>query len=594
METKSQTSPSTHRLVKLGILFALLFFTQANARISIEFSPERISANEEFTLSLVVPHREIPQGAAFPVIEDWKGLQLIKKDSIDDIQQQFFGGRVKVRYYRFHLKSSKSGTFHPGPLYWPINGEKMLLSKAVNVEVQRSYDSPGLSLQLKPAKRSVYEGEQFALKLYVKAFNNFSGNLELKSIDWGRDFYGTRNDDKLSLEPSREPGVRYAGNSLFAWLSPARSGKLTMPALSANYMKEGKPEVKEIRRGNFYSRSTIQEPQEAVAKSRAIEIQVKPLPAGAPENFSGLTGQYSFSVKLDTLSARVGDALTLTITQSGNGRPGYLPELQWPDLVHFRTVPPETQISREIKKSQYITKRTTKIFLYPRKAGTFKIPSLSFSYFDPRKKEYITLESEEYEVTIDEADPNSIIAENRDFRSSPQSGSQEITQLGEDIRHIHSAPTTPAQQLLYKQFWFFFIWLMIPIVAFILHFILVRREKMALNPQLQKQKLAYKNFTIHLKQLHSLDSSERLKKSALLQQALLQYLNDKFAQEWQGLSLQQQCEQLALHFNEDDVHVFKNFMNKCEEIRYGGGSASAIEESFHSIETLVQNWEKKS
>ena len=54
-------------------------------------------------------------------------------------------------------------------------------------------------------------------------------------------------------------------------------------------------------------------------KSEAVTLEVKPLPANAPPNFSGAVGNFAMAVEANPKSVQVGDPITVTATITGRG-----------------------------------------------------------------------------------------------------------------------------------------------------------------------------------------------------------------------------------------------------------------------------------
>ncbi|MDQ5980439.1 MAG: hypothetical protein QG602_3416 [Verrucomicrobiota bacterium] len=134
-------------------------------------------------------------------------------------------------------------------------------------------------------------------------------------------------------------------------------------------------------------------------ESNPLELTVKPLPPAPPE-FTGAVGTFAFTSKVVPLTAAVGEPVTWTLELTGTGN--------WPDLAGL----PQREVSNDFQVVQPKSKRTMKegtlfdgtltedVVLVPTKAGTYRLPPVRFSYFDPASGTYKTVASEPVTVTI--------------------------------------------------------------------------------------------------------------------------------------------------------------------------------------------------
>lgn len=148
-------------------------------------------------------------------------------------------------------------------------------------------------------------------------------------------------------------------------------------------------------------RSTVDQPpaftrveHKAVLKSKPFSISVKPLPeAGQPANFSGAVGQYNLALRLIKSELQQGEPGRLQVMISGSGNFPLVtaPSIEWPEGIEVA----EPSVKEELNKSVYPL-QGGKVFDYPfssRDTGSFSIPAVEFSYFDPKRKSYVTKKS---------------------------------------------------------------------------------------------------------------------------------------------------------------------------------------------------------
>lgn len=138
-----------------------------------------------------------------------------------------------------------------------------------------------------------------------------------------------------------------------------------------------------------------------VAEARFPEIEVLPLPtAGRPPFFGGAVGQYSLTASLSRNEVEANESVTLTVKLSGRGNVKLVevnPPVLPPALEQFE---PKYNESVSVNLSGMSGSKTYEYVLVPRYRGTYKIPEIQFAYFDPEKKDYVTLRTESFEINV--------------------------------------------------------------------------------------------------------------------------------------------------------------------------------------------------
>lgn len=129
----------------------------------------------------------------------------------------------------------------------------------------------------------------------------------------------------------------------------------------------------------IFSRSFF-EPDQQV-KSNTVSLKIKQLPANVPET----VGSFNISAKINQTKAIINDGLTLTITISGIGnlrKIGLtLPNLPG-DLELFE---PKDNLSELLTTDGLKSIKTFEYLLIPRSRGSFTIPSIRLSFFNPNQ-----------------------------------------------------------------------------------------------------------------------------------------------------------------------------------------------------------------
>jgi hypothetical protein len=149
---------------------------------------------------------------------------------------------------------------------------------------------------------------------------------------------------------------------------------------------------------------------------------VKPLPEiNKPADFNGAVGHFSIDASIDKKNLPAQDAATLKVTINGTGNLPVIdaPQVQWPSNVNTFGSSAKENIDKTVAPM-----KGTKTFEYiftPKTAGSYDIPAIAFSYFDPATNSYQTIESHALHFDASAAKKQSASSLTRDI-SSAQSG----------------------------------------------------------------------------------------------------------------------------------------------------------------------------
>lgn len=576
--------------MKRTLLFCLTLSALVFARPSLQIDRERIEAGQTFGLQLVIPIQELPAERGVPQLETRNGFTLMGLDSSDQVMRpsmedmfnSFFGGgggSYKARIYNFKIRApKKTGQIDVGQMTWEIGGQVQNISSKIPVSVQRAYADDALAVSLTPSKKSIYEGEQFYVTLGFHTYEHFEGGLQATDMSTGNDFIVHRSDlNNMEFKPVEGSRREMQASAKFAWLSPTKSGNLQIPPFKFKYTKRGEPKIVEEKKQmggmSFSSRSIKQESVEAEATSPTINITVKPLPAeGKPENFSGMVGDYKFTAEFDRTNLKVGEALTLSINIRGDGTPGTITDPKLPDFGEFRSVPPENNISKKIAGSKVITSKEIRVFLYPKKKGSFSIPEISYSWFNPAKKKYETATAGPWTIEVEKGDASAeAVFQTPAATAGPAAvQKQEIESLGSDIRHIHSLKDVGESAEPYKSAIFWIIFAAAIPFYLVVNFEITRRRKRSNNAALIRKGKANKMLKNRFASAReALKNGDAKALFAALENGLIDYLSDMTNLEFKGMTRPQMKDELArLGVNGETITAIDSWLEKCAFARF--------------------------
>src|SRR2546423_3832768 len=132
--------------------------------------------------------------------------------------------------------------------------------------------------------------------------------------------------------------------------------------------------------------------------SDPVALEVKPLPPNAPPSFSGAIGSFTMATDAKPKSVQVGDPITVTTTISGRGNFDRVNAPLLEDERGWHKYPPSSKFKQDDEVGISGTK-TFEIVVSPNE-NKQSLPPLAFSYFDPAKEQYVTLQSEAAAITV--------------------------------------------------------------------------------------------------------------------------------------------------------------------------------------------------
>jgi hypothetical protein len=140
------------------------------------------------------------------------------------------------------------------------------------------------------------------------------------------------------------------------------------------------------------------ERREVEIKSDPVPLEVKPLPPNAPPAFSGAIGNFTMTTDAKPKSVQVGDPITVTSTISGRGNFDRVGAPVIEEDRGWHKYPPSSKFAKDDEVGISGTK-TFETVLSPNEKKQ-SLPVMEFAYFDPVKKQYLTLRSDPIAITV--------------------------------------------------------------------------------------------------------------------------------------------------------------------------------------------------
>ncbi len=510
--------------------------------------------------------------------------------------------------YTFALQANQEGNFHIGSASLNVKGTKVS-SEPFDIKVipddgshaapsgggtssgqgqsQQNTNDPQVSgkdlfLRVIPSKKSAYVGEQVVLtyKLYTKVPVSSVSLSRMPSYAgfWTKDI----SDNSGTLKQSSEyiNGIEYTSAEVNkVVIVPQRSGKLTLDPMLLECIAQVRTERNNSRSMDpfdvffndpFFNRNIVNVKKELT--SQTINLEVKNLPEnGKPASFAGAVGNYNFRSDIDKTELSTNEAVTITLTVSGTGN---VELLQMPTPVFppdFEVYDPKITTSTDVNSQGLTGTKKAEYLAIPRRAGSFTIPAIEFSYFNPSNESYQTLSSEPYEIQVEKGtgsdDGGGIFASNQ----------EDIKYLGSDIRHIMTgnAHLKPMHTVFFGSAAYFVALLVLLALFIILLFVLKKREQLTQDTAANRNRKADKVARGRLKNAYQhLKAKDQEKFYVEMSQALWGYIADKLGIERSKLSMDTVSETMKGKNVPDELtQQFIDTLNSCEFARFAPGSA---------------------
>jgi hypothetical protein len=141
------------------------------------------------------------------------------------------------------------------------------------------------------------------------------------------------------------------------------------------------------------------EQREINVKSDPVSLEVKALPAGAPPAFSGAVGSFTMTAEANPKRVQIGDPITIKATISGRGNFDRMNAPELSDERGWHKYPPSSNFKQDDDVGISGTK-TFELVVSPNEKLT-RVPPMAFSYFDPVKEKYVTLQSEPLPLIVE-------------------------------------------------------------------------------------------------------------------------------------------------------------------------------------------------
>ncbi|MCO4746938.1 MAG: BatD family protein [Proteobacteria bacterium] len=302
------------------------------------------------------------------------------------------GGRlVRVVRYQYELTATVEGSFTIGPATVELaSGEDLVsLTRSVGILAEGDMLNQPFDAEISYTPSEAWEGEVVVFRYRLRS------RVRPARTRWHPfDFEGLvapRDGDR----PRREYSIEDATGSIWmdeTWipLIVTGTGDLSMESTVLNL---------------FLPTDERRDPLGLFGRTRAEVVMAGPAPLvgkalpPAPDDFSGLVGDFSLEGGFDTTALSVGESATWTLSLRGQGAlDGFV--VPKPEADGLRVYDGATATSAAMRDGTYTSAARYELSVVPTRAGKVQVPKLELVVFSPSRGDYITLETPGRTLTV--------------------------------------------------------------------------------------------------------------------------------------------------------------------------------------------------
>ncbi|MDA8917080.1 BatD family protein [Flavobacteriaceae bacterium] len=574
-----------------SIVCVSLFSVEMTAQVRFEtkLSKNRLGLNERLRVSF-----EMNQNGDNFIPPTFDGFSVIGGPNQSVSNSWVNGVRSFSKTYTYFVTPSRKGKLTIGQASIEIEGEVYKTSPK-QVEVTEAVNNPNspqarataiaddnlhLVAEISKSKPYLNEAVKVIYKLYFSSEISVSNVNEVEMPKYSDFWSHLIPIPKLEIKRGEYKGEVY---NYVTWrkavLYPQKAGKLTLEPLTLNVSVD----VPTNRRDFFGNRVYQKTPKVITAGRRSINV--RPLPeAGKPANFEGAVGAFDLTVKFNKTALKSSESFQATVKVSGRGNLKLfsLPKLSAPSSLEVYEPEHKESIKTNLLGMQGSIEDTYTIV--PEYQGNYPIPPLTFSYFDPVKESYVSLNSKEALIDVFEGP----VAANPSQQGNPIKQAPLINENYFDFIKLETSLIPFEREVLYRSTRFWLLLFSPYLLYFLVSFLKRRNESKVINPVTARQKHANRLAKKYLSSAKkALGEKERFYDA--LERALHNYLKAKLSIETSEFSKERIVSLLKEKNSQtSSISAFVSILEKCEAARYAPSSNVTMQEDFDlAVETIA-------
>ncbi|SNR51058.1 BatD family protein [Lutibacter flavus] len=587
------------KLLKFYILTLLLFTSQlffAQIEFKTSVSKNKLGVNQRFRVEFTVNK----QGADNFKAPPFSNFKVVGGPS-SSVNQSWINGKASYsQSYIYILEPKTEGDLILAPASIEYN-KQIIKSNSVKITVTKAVEIPkdpnnpeyvaqqNIHLVAEVSNLNPYVGEGIYVvyKLYVS--ENISVN------DWrvseSPQYNGFWNQDievkDINVKKGKYNGEDYRYIILKrAVLIPQRNGNLKIEPMKMDF-SVGIPTGKGDFFGNMITKNINYSAQSAIKT-----VRVKSLPElGKPIDFTGAVGEFEFKVAANKNVLKANDAAQIKVEVSGRGNLKLfeIPKITTPAELEVYTPEHKEKVSTSLNGLRGSVSDTYTVV--PQFKGKYKIPEVTFSYFNTKEKKYKTIKADAIIVNV---------TEGKELPSSVSSTENNIIKqnvVANDNNFRFIALKSEFEPKIKSEFLnsnLFYLLLFLPFLAIPIGILIGKKRAQRAgdvfgNKIRKADRLAKKYLSEAKKQLGNHEAFY-----VALEKALHNFLKAKLQVETSDISKERISEILQnKNVDLDTIKQFVDVLNDCDFARYTPTTNVMMEQEFEKAKEVITNIDKQ-
>ena len=574
-------------------LLSLSIFAQ-DAALSVDVSKNKLGLNQRLRIEFSI-NKQGADNFSPPSFKDFKVIQ----GPSQSVSQSWINGKVSFsQSYSYIIEPKRKGELIIDAASIKYNGGT-LNSKMIKIIVLDPIDIPedpndpnyiaqqNIHLVAEVSKTQPFVGEGIYVEYRLYVSENVSvydtGVTEAPQYNgfWNQDI----KIDGFPVKMGKYNNENYRYIVLQkALLIPTKTGNLTIDPMKMDIVI-GVP----TGRADFFGNVITKNIKKEFASAKKT-ISPKSLPLeGKPENFTGAVGQFSFDVSLskNDLKANESSQIKVTVSGKGNLKLFELPIIETP--AELEKYQPERKEAINVQTDGISGSVADVYTIVPQFKGKYKIPNTSFSYFNPDKEKYETIETDDLYVEVLEGKE---LGTNNNANSIQK---QNVVSTGNSFRYILTSSNFEPKETsdFYKSI-LFYILLLVPLLLIPVGIAIAKNNEKRNSDvigvkQRKAERLAKKYLSEAQKQLGKKEAFYEA-----LERALHNYLKAKLRIEIVGIS-KENITQILQQKNVDEptIHQFIDVLKASDFARYTPITNTEMKEEFERAKQVIVQLDKQ-
>ena len=514
------------------------------------------------------------------------------------VSQSWINGKVSFKQtYIYIVQPKRKGEIYIGSASIKIGG-KFLKSTPVKiivlapVKIPKNPNDPNyiaqqnihLVAEISKSRPYVGEGVYVEYRLYVSENVSVYDTSITEAPKYNGFWNQTIKTNGFPVKMGKYNGENYRYIVLQkALLIPTKTGKLSIDPMKMDIVI-GVPSGRSDFFGNAITKNVTRE----FASAKKVIIP-KGLPLeGKPTDFTGAVGDFNFEVSLskDLLKANETSQVKVAVSGKGNLKLFELPSVETP--TELEMYQPERK-ERVRTNARGISGAVTDTYtVVPKYKGKYKIPSISFSYFNPKEKKYKTIATEDFFVDVQEG-KELVLEDTTSIRKK-----QTVT-TDKNFRYIATRTNfIPTKKTDFFKSNLFYILLLLPLIAIPIGIFIGKKNEersndLIGNKQRKAEKLAKKYLSEAQKKLGKKEAFYEA-----LERALHNYLKAKLGIETAEISKERITEILEdKKIKKTIIYQFIEVLKSSDFARYTPFTAIQMKDEFERAKEVIIQLDKQ-